>query len=86
MDGQAIQEQNLLDIGGKSLVYVREVIARDVMDELTEDGSDETMDIPEETILYALHAADGERIALVSNRDLAFAAARQNEMNPVSVH
>ena len=73
-------------IGGKNLVYVRPVLAGDVMDELTEDDENISMDIPAETILYALHAADGARIALMGNRDLAFAAARQNEMTPVSVH
>ena len=65
-----------MEMGGKSLVYIREVIAKDVMSELTEDGAGEMADIPAETVLYALHAADGERIALVGNRELAFAAAR----------
>ncbi|WP_306251551.1 DUF1150 domain-containing protein [Parvularcula sp. IMCC14364] len=72
-------------LGGKNLVYVRPVIAADVMDDLT-DGEEFDVEIPAETVLYALHAADGARIALMGNRDLAFAAARQNEMTPVSVH
>jgi hypothetical protein len=42
--------------------------------------------VPEDATLYSVHTADGERIALVGDRDLAFAAARQHEMNPVSVH
>ncbi|AGT09534.1 DUF1150 family protein [Paracoccus aminophilus] len=36
--------------------------------------------------LYAVHGADGERIALVKDRGLAFMLARENEMSPVSVH
>lgn len=70
----------------KSLVYVRPVLAADVMDELTEQDSDLAAGIPAETVLYALHAADGMRIALMGNRELAFAAARQNAFRPVSVH
>jgi hypothetical protein len=35
---------------------------------------------------FAVHAADGTRMAVVPNRDLAFAAVRQNDMEPVSVH
>ncbi len=34
----------------------------------------------------AIHAADGSPLALVDNRNLAFAAAVQHEMQPLSVH
>ncbi len=36
--------------------------------------------------LYALHDGDGRRLALFENRDLAFAVARHNEIEAVSVH
>lgn len=35
---------------------------------------------------FSVHAADGARIAVLANRDLAFAVVRQNDMEPVSVH
>ena len=35
---------------------------------------------------FAVHAADGTRMAVITNRDLAFAVVRQNDMEPVSVH
>lgn len=35
---------------------------------------------------FSVHAADGAPLALAVNRDLAFAAAIQHEMQPVSVH
>jgi hypothetical protein len=35
---------------------------------------------------FAVHAADGTRIAVLANRDLAFVVVRQNDMEPVSVH
>ena len=74
------------ELGGRKLVYVRAVLVRDVLDELVDEDGDLIVDVPETATLYSVHAADGERIALVGDRDLAFAAARQHEMNPVSVH
>jgi hypothetical protein len=38
------------------------------------------------TTLYAVHTAEGERLALVKDRNLAFLLARQNNMEPVTVH
>lgn len=35
---------------------------------------------------FAVHAADGSRIAVLANRELAFAMVRQHELEPVSVH
>jgi len=35
---------------------------------------------------YAVHAADGTPIAVLTNRDVAFIAVRQHELEPVSVH
>lgn len=37
-------------------------------------------------IAYALCAADGQVLAVVAERELAFAVARQNGLDPVSVH
>ncbi len=36
--------------------------------------------------LYAVHSAEGERLALVRDRKLAFVLARQNDLTPVTVH
>ncbi|MBT5415538.1 MAG: DUF1150 family protein [Rhodospirillaceae bacterium] len=35
---------------------------------------------------YAIHSADGNAVAVLANRDVAFATVRQNELEPVSVH
>ncbi len=35
---------------------------------------------------FAVHAADGTAIAIFDNRDYAFAAAKQNDLDAVSVH
>ena len=37
-------------------------------------------------IAYAIHAADGAELAVFDNRDLAMVAARQHDLEPVSVH
>ncbi len=35
---------------------------------------------------YALHSADGTEIARFADRDVAFAASRQHDLEPVSAH
>ena len=35
---------------------------------------------------FAVCAADGTQMALIPDRDVAFAVVRQNEMEPLSVH
>lgn len=42
--------------------------------------------VPDAEALYAVHGIDGERLALVRDRSMAFLLARQNELTPVSVH
>ena len=61
------------------IVYVRPVAVADLPEEVKREvGGLET--------LYAVHDSDGERLALVRDRKLAFVLARQNDMAPVSVH
>jgi len=35
---------------------------------------------------WAIHAADGTQMGLAGNRELAFAAVRQHDLEPLSVH
>ena len=37
-------------------------------------------------IAFAIHAADGTLMAVVQDRDLAHAAVRQHDLEPLSVH
>ena len=39
-----------------------------------------------DTIVFAIHAADGTQLAVLPDRDTAFATVRQNDIEPVSVH
>jgi hypothetical protein len=63
----------------RAIVYVRQVNVAD----LPEDVRDHAQGL--ET-LYAVHTVEGERLALVKNRELAFVLARQNNLVPVTVH
>ena len=35
---------------------------------------------------FAVHGADGQPLGVTTDRDLAFAVSRQNDLEPVSVH
>ncbi|MGV8987555.1 MAG: DUF1150 family protein [Cypionkella sp.] len=61
------------------IVYVRPVQVADLPADLQAQAEGF------ETI-YAVHRPDGERLALVANRSMAFALAREHDMAPVSVH
>ncbi len=63
----------------QGIVYVRPVAVSDLPQDVQKqaDGM--------ETI-FAVHDADGQRLALVRDRNLAFALARQNDLAPVNVH
>lgn len=37
-------------------------------------------------VAYAIHTADGNQVAVVDDRDVAFATVRQNDLEPLSVH
>jgi hypothetical protein len=80
-----LTREDFAALGGPNLVYVREVSGA----ELIASAMVETIEgfelSPEDT-LYALHGADGARLAVVTDRDTAYAAARANELVPVSVH
>jgi len=67
-------------LGGPNLVYIRRVEPQELQ------GA-----VPAEVLegaerFYAMHAADGTRVAVLSDREAAFVAARQHDMVPVSVH
>lgn len=61
------------------IVYVRPVSTAILPDDVRE----ELGNIDE---VYAVHSAVGERLALVTERDMAFVFARQNDLSPVAVH
>ena len=63
----------------RPIVYVRPVDVSDLPDEVRRELSGTNR-------VYAIHHEEGERMALVTDRSLAFVLARQNDLEPVSVH
>lgn len=61
------------------IVYVRPV-------DVAELPAEVQSEVPGVDQLYAVHAPDGERLALVKDREMAFMLARQNDFSPVTVH
>ncbi|WP_127115400.1 DUF1150 family protein [Shimia sediminis] len=61
------------------IVYVRQVAVADLPQDVQEQVADTD-------VLYAVHTADGERLALVKERKLAFSLAREHDYAPVPVH
>ncbi len=70
--------QNFPQTSGR-LVYVRQIQVADLPDEVREQ-------IGDLEVIYAVHGADGQRLALVADRQLAFHLARQHDATPMSVH
>ena len=72
---------NIHEFGAEAqlTVYVRPVEVADLPSEVRDaaEGAER---------LYALHTSEGERLALVKDRDMAFFLARQNDLSAVSVH
>ncbi|MBN2905966.1 MAG: DUF1150 family protein [Rhodobacteraceae bacterium] len=70
---------DFLPDGGACIVYVRPVKVADLPEEVQREAEGLEQ-------LYAVHNADGERLAVVRDRRMAFALARQNDCAPVNVH
>jgi hypothetical protein len=66
------------DMDQNRIVYVRPVNIDDLPEEVK-------LQAPDADDIYAVHAANGDRLALVRGQKLAFVLARQNDMEPVHV-
>ena len=83
MTPMMMTKEDFAGLGAPDLVYVREVKASDLLEEAVE-MKDIAFDLNQS--LYAVHIADGERLAVMLDRDTAFAAAVAHALEPVSVH
>ena len=70
---------NFKGLDQERLVYVRPV-------DVSELPRNMRIQADGQAQVYAVHSSDGERLALVRDRHLAFALARQNDFAPVNVH
>tara|TARA_B110000977_G_scaffold32298_1_gene42861 strand:- start:452 stop:688 length:237 start_codon:yes stop_codon:yes gene_type:complete len=68
-----------LSVDTDRMVYVKSVLVSDLPSEVQKqvDGVKK---------LFAVHDADGKQLALVGNRHLAFALARQHDYSPQPLH
>lgn len=72
-------------LGAPSLVYVRPIKAAEII-ATTPASQIEAFELDPEQTLYAVHRADGERLAVLTDKEAAIAAALAHELAPVSVH
>ena len=71
-------------LGAPELVYVRPIKAAEILADAPVDVSEFELQ-PDQT-LYAVFRADGARLAVLTDKDSAVAAALAHELAPVSVH
>ena len=80
-----LSAEDFAALGAPNLVYVRPIKAAEIMADTPIDQIRGFNLTPEQT-LYAVHRADGARLAVLGDRDQAMAAALAHELAPVSVH
>jgi hypothetical protein len=80
-----LSQEDFAALGAPELVYVRPIRAAEIMAD-TPIEQIRGFDLKPEQILYAVHRADGARLAVMGDRHAAIAAALAHELAPVSVH
>jgi hypothetical protein len=85
MTPMTMTKEDFRGLGSPDLVYVREIRASDVLVDVISHEA-KNLKIDPQATLFAVHAADGERLAVMVDRETAFAAAFAHELEPVSVH
>ena len=80
-----LSSEDFAALGAPSLVYVRPIKAAEIMAD-TPVETIKGFDLKPEQTLYAVHSANGARLAVLGDRDTAIAAALAHELAPVSVH
>jgi hypothetical protein len=72
-------------LGAPDLVSIRPILAKEIMGSTPVEAVQGFELTPDQT-LYAVHRADGARLAILTDRPSAVAAALAHELAPVSVH
>jgi hypothetical protein len=80
-----LTNEDFAALGAPNLVYVRPVKAKDILGSTPVEAIKGFELDPDQT-LYAVHRADGARLAVMADRESAIAAALAHELAPVSVH
>lgn len=66
-------------LSDRPIAYIRQIKTSSLPQELQER-------VGQVDRIYSIHDEEGDQLALVSDRRMAFVMARQNDMEPVSVH
>jgi hypothetical protein len=72
-------------LGAPDLVYVRPIMGAEVLADTPVENF-RGFHIEPDLVLYALHGADGARLAVMTDRATAVAAAQAHELAIVSLH
>lgn len=72
-------------LGAPDLVYVRPIKAAEILASAPVEAA-ESFSLDPDQVLYAVHRADGARLAVLGDHDSAVAAALAHDLAPVSVH
>jgi hypothetical protein len=71
-------------LGAPALVYVRPMAALEAFDQYPKAMAE--AEVEPDQIVYSVHRANGERLAILTDRETAYAAAIAYDLAPVSVH
>jgi len=72
-------------LGAPDLVYVRQITGAEILADTPVEAM-RGFPIEPDQVLFAVHRADGARLAVMTDRQTAVAAALAHELEPVSVH
>ena len=85
MTQSTLSSEQFAALGAPDLVYVRPIKAAEIMAD-TPIEAIRGFDLQPDQTLYAVHRADGARLAVLGDKNSAIAAALAHELAPVSVH
>jgi len=85
MTPERLSSEAFAALGAPEIVYVRPVTGAEVLASTPVEAI-RGFHIEPEQVLYALHGADGARLAIMTDKATAVAAAQAHELAVVSVH
>ena len=85
MSVSTLTSEQFAALGAPHLVYVRPIKAAEILADTPVEAI-RGFDLKPDQTLYAVHRADGARLAVLGDKDSAIAAAIAHELAPVSVH
>ncbi len=85
MTPQHLSTEAFAALGAPELVYVRPVMGAEILADTPVEHI-RGFHIEPDQVFYALHGADGSRLAVMSDKETAVAAAQAHELAVVSLH